>query len=190
MHSPSPLRLTHFAHLALAFCIPAAAMVGCGASTSTEYGRQEMATDVELALAAFYKADPSLQKLVDSSYGYAIFPSIGKGGFGVGGSFGRGSVYETGKLVGYTSVKAGSIGFQLGGQAFRELIVFENKPSLDKFKRGEVEFAANATAVAANAGAAASSNFKDGSIVFTTAIGGLMYEASIGGQGFDYTPAP
>jgi lipid-binding SYLF domain-containing protein len=143
------------------------------------------------------------------SYGYAIFPTIGKAGAGIGGAHGSGHVYEKGTYVGDTKVTQLTFGLQLGGQAYSQIIFFENKKAFDDFTSGNFEFGAQATAVAITAsasaqatttgtGAGASSKasnattagtgYQNGMAVFTVAKGGLMYEASIGGQKFDYSP--
>ncbi len=140
------------------------------------------------AIADFKKADPSMKIFFDEAYGYAVFPNVGKGAMGVGAARGAGLVYEQGKVVGKTTLTQVTIGFQLGGQAFREIIFFENKEALDRFKAGNFEFAAQASAVAATAGASAKADYEGGVAVFTAAKGGLMYEASIGGQKFSFTP--
>jgi lipid-binding SYLF domain-containing protein len=145
----------------------------------------------------------------DNSYGYAVFPTIGKAGFIVGGSYGKGRVYEQGEYVGDSSVGKGSIGFQAGAQAYSQIVFFEDKRAFDDFTSGNFEFDANASAVAITAGASAGAStaggtsagasggkhdattkggYRKGMAVFTVAKGGLMFEASIGGQKFGYTP--
>ncbi|HYJ19724.1 MAG TPA: YSC84-related protein [Burkholderiales bacterium] len=143
-----------------------------------------------------------------NSYGYAVFPTIGKGGIGIGGAHGKGKVYAGGKHVGDTAMTQVTIGLQLGGQAYSEVIFFENKAAFDAFTSGNFEFGAQASAVAITAGASAqtgttgtttgasatqkdaatAAKYSNGMAVFTVAKGGLMYEASIGGQKFSYTP--
>lgn len=146
-----------------------------------------------------------------NSYGYALFPTIGKGGIGIGGAHGKGRVYVQGKHVGDTSMTQLTIGFQLGGQAYSQIIFFQDKRAFDEFSTGNFEFGAQATAVAITAGASASAStagggsagasggkndattvgsYHKGMAVFTVAKGGLMYEATIGGQKFSYTPLP
>jgi hypothetical protein len=165
------------------------------------------ADEYQDTINVFRKAVES-SKFFNAAYGYAVFPTIGKGGFGVGGAYGTGRVYEKGKLIGEASVTQLSVGFQLGGQAYSEIIFFENEAALREFTRGEFEFGAQASAVAitlaanakagsggANAGA---SVYKDkaatvgaynaGMAIFTVAKGGLMYEAAIAGQKFKFNP--
>ena len=145
---------------------------------------------------------------LDKSYGYAVFPTIGKGGIGIGGAYGSGKVYENRKYVGDTSMTQATIGLQLGGQAYSQIIFFEDKRAFNEFTTGNFEFGAQATAVAITAGASASAStagssagasggkndaktvgsYNKGMAVFSVAKGGLMYEASIGGQKYNYTP--
>jgi lipid-binding SYLF domain-containing protein len=147
-------------------------------------------------------------KLLKTAYGYAVFPTIGKGAVGVGGAYGKGKVYQKGKFIGDTSMTQVTVGFQLGGQAYSEIIIFENPQALKDFTAGNFEFEADASAVAITAAAGAkgsttgssagaSAGKKDaktvggyhkGMATFTVAKGGLMYEASIGGQKFSFTP--
>lgn len=144
----------------------------------------------------------------DNSYGYAIFPTIGKAGFVVGGAYGKGRVYVGGNVVGDTTMTQLSLGFQLGGQAYSEVIFFQDKRAFDEF-RGNFEFGAQATAVAITAGVSAGTStagasagasggqnnattvgsYYKGMAVFIVAKGGLMYEASVSGQKFTYTPS-
>jgi lipid-binding SYLF domain-containing protein len=142
------------------------------------------------------------------SYGYAVFPTVGEGGLGVGGAFGKGRVYVHGRYVGDTSMGQISVGFQAGGKAYSQIIFFEDKRALDEFESGTFEFAAGASAVAITAGASASAGtsgasagasggkkharatgvYEKGMAVFTIAKGGLMYAATIAGQKFSFTP--
>lgn len=140
------------------------------------------------AIAEFKKADSSMQAFFDKAYGYAVFPTVGKGGMGIGGAYGKGTVFRKGEAVGSTSLTQLTIGFQLGGQAYREIIFFKDKTAFDNFKKGNFELSAQASAVAVTAGASADVDFEGGVAVFTMAKGGLMYEASVGGQKFTFEP--
>lgn len=145
----------------------------------------------------------------NNCYGYAIFPSIGKGGFFLGGSYGNGKVYQGGEFTGRVTVLEGSIGFQVGGKKFSEIIFFEDKRAFDEFTNGTFEFDATAQAIAITAGieaqassygssAGASKNPKTlvqaettyykGMAIFVHSKGGFMIEVSIGGQKFKYKP--
>jgi len=147
----------------------------------------ELERNASITISKFKTEDPTLDRFFQSAAGYAVFPNVGKGAIGVGGAYGKGVVYENGSVVGYTSLSQGTIGLQLGGQAYSEIIFFESAASLSNFKYGNMEFSAQASAVAATAGASADADFEEGVAVFTMAKGGLMYEASIGGQKFSYT---
>lgn len=133
-------------------------------------------------VAAFKKSDPDLAAFFSKARGYIVYPSVGKAGFGIGGAHGKGVVYESGKVVGSSSLSQVSFGFQLGGQVYSEIVFFENKAAMNKFKKGEIELSAQASAVAVKSGIGAKTDFKDGIAIFTMAKGGLMYEASVAGQ--------
>jgi len=149
---------------------------------------EKIIDDSKAAKEEFTKSDGLMKNLFDNSYGYVIFPNVGKGAIGVGGAAGNGIVYENGNAVGTAKMKQVSVGFQFGGQVYREVIFFENKAALDRFKENKFEFAAQVSAVAVTAGASANVKYKEGVMVFTQEKGGLMYEASIGGQKFSYKP--
>lgn len=142
--------------------------------------------EVAETIANFKAKDPKLKVFFDQAYGYAVFPTVGKGGIGIGGAYGKGKVYRQGTYIGNTSLTQVTIGFQLGGQAYSELIFFKDKAALNRFTEGNFELGAQASAVAVTAGAAANADYSDGVAIFTMAKGGLMYEASVGGQKFSY----
>jgi lipid-binding SYLF domain-containing protein len=144
--------------------------------------------DVLKAVATFKKADPSMQEFFDKSVGYAVFPGITKGAVGVGAAHGEGEVLEHGAVIGTTGMTQVTVGAQLGGQQYAEIIFFETKDALDSFKGGHYEMSAQASAVAAAEGKSANAKYRQGVAVFTVAKGGLMYEASIGGQKFSFHP--
>jgi lipid-binding SYLF domain-containing protein len=144
----------------------------------------------------------------DNSYGYAVFPTIGKAGIGIGGAYGKGRVYKNGTYVGNTSMKQLTVGWQLGGQGYSQIVFFQDQRAFDEFTTGRFEFGAQATAIAITAGASASANtagsstsasggkhdaitagsYNKGMATFTVAKGGLMVEVSVGGQKFSYSP--
>ena len=148
--------------------------------------KKEIIAESEDAKSEFIKADKEMKELFSKAYGYVIFPNVGKGGLGVGGAAGNGSVYEKGKQIGTAKLTQVSIGLQAGGQAYREVVFFEEKKTMDRFKEDRIEFAAQLSAVAAASGASANAKYVEGVMVFTMAKGGLMYEASIAGQKFKY----
>jgi len=138
----------------------------------------------QVALTAFKEKDPKVQRFVDESAGYLVIPTVGKGGFGIGGARGKGVLYEDGAVTAIITLTQVSFGFQAGGQAYSEFIFFEDNATLTNFKRGNYELGAQASAVAVTAGASADAKFNGGMAIFTQAKGGLMYEASVGGQKF------
>ncbi|HSF52251.1 MAG TPA: YSC84-related protein [Algoriphagus sp.] len=142
--------------------------------------------DSEDAKAAFLKDDPSMSDLFSSAYGYVILPNVGKGGLGVGGASGNGTAYQGGALVGFAKMTQVTVGFQAGGQAYSEVVFFETQEAFDRFKANKIEMSAQVSAVAAKSGASANAKYVDGVAVFTRTKGGLMYEASVGGQKFKY----
>ncbi|HEX9183391.1 MAG TPA: YSC84-related protein [Burkholderiales bacterium] len=164
-----------------------------------------LADDYAPTIKVFRDAGES-GKYFGTSYGYAVFPTIGKGGVGIGGAHGKGRVYAKGAYVGDTSMTQLTIGLQLGGQAYSQIVFFQDKRAFDEFTSGNFEFGAQATAVAITAGASAqvstggtgagasgtqshaktAGGYQKGMAVFTVAKGGFMYEASIGGQKFNY----
>ena len=148
------------------------------------FGQKNVAKKSKKAIKAFKKADPKIIKYFDSAYGYAMFPRVGKGGIGIGGAFGNGTVYKGGEQVGDCRLKQVSIGFQFGGQKYSELIFFENEASYERFVSSDFEFAAQVSAVALASGVSENAKYRNGIMVFTRAIGGLMYEAAVGGQKF------
>lgn len=143
--------------------------------------------DSKRAKYAFARTDKDIENLFKTSYAYAIFPNVGKGAVGVGGAAGSGTVFEKGKAIGTVRMTQVSVGVQLGGQSYREVIFFENKAALDRFKEDNFELAAQTSAVALKSGVSANAKYREGVLVFTEEKSGLMYEAAIGGQKFNFT---
>jgi len=141
---------------------------------------------VKQALLKAEKTDPAMAKWFEEAYAYAVLPRVGKGGIGIGGAHGKGLVIHGDRTVGKTSMSQITIGFQLGGQVYAEYIMFKDKTAFDHFTRGNFEMGAQVSAVAVTLGASADANYDGGVAVFTIAEGGLMFEASIGGQKFEY----
>jgi lipid-binding SYLF domain-containing protein len=136
------------------------------------------------AKAEMLEKDADMQRFFDSAIAYVIIPTVGKGGIGIGGARGKGLLYEGGQITAEVTLSQLTIGFQWGGQAYSEFIFFKDDVALADFKRGNYELGAQASAVAVTAGASADANYSDGVAIFTQAKGGLMYEASVGGQKF------
>jgi len=143
---------------------------------------------VEETIAKFKEADSSMKVFFDKAYGYVVFPGVGKGGFIIGGGHGTGWVYEQGTLVGRATVTQLTVGAQIGGQSYREIIFFKDKETLDTFKKGNFELSAQASAIIVKQGASKDSSYDRGVAVFTMPKKGAMAEASVGGQKFKYTP--
>jgi len=145
-------------------------------------------SDPASVLAKFKEKDPGLEKVFAEARGYALFQTVGKGGIGIGGARGKGDVFEGGVLIGKTTLTQVTIGFQLGGQVYSEIILFKDKTALDDFKRGNFELDAQASAIAVTARASRDIAYNRGVAILTMGKGGLMYEASVGGQKFTYKP--
>jgi lipid-binding SYLF domain-containing protein len=161
---------------------------GCSTAPKSEAKRTNLETEAQAAIQVAKTADPGMQKFFDTAAGYAVFPSIGKAAWVVGGAYGKGMLYEHGQPVGYCDMTQASVGLAWGGQAFTEIIFFETTEALNKFKAGQLALAAQASAVAVTAGASANANYSNGVLVFTRGEKGLMVEASVGGQKFTYQP--
>jgi lipid-binding SYLF domain-containing protein len=162
---------------------------GCSTAPQTADQRSLLNSDVDNTVQRMSNDDPSFKPFIDNARAYVVFPSVGKGAAGIGGAYGRGEVFDQGHFIGYADISQGTLGVQLGGQAFSEVIAFETGGALDRFKSGQFAFDANASAVALKSGAAATSRYTNGVTVFTDPVGGLMFEASIGGQNFSFQPS-
>ncbi len=172
------------------FALTLLAMSMIFATTYTHAWEPDNTNKLSLAVAqALIKAkdkDSAMKHWFDEAYAYAVFPKVGKGGIGIGGAHGKGLVIRGNQTMGKTSLSQLTIGFQLGGQVYAEYILFKDKTAFDHFTRGNFEMGAQVSAVALTAGVSADANYDGGVKVFTLAEGGLMYEASIGGQKFKY----
>jgi lipid-binding SYLF domain-containing protein len=169
---------------------------GLALADTAEEAKADQAT-----MTKFRQSDV-VKKFDKNAYGYAVFPTIGKGGIGIGGAYGKGRVYVAGKRTGTTSMTQVSIGFQLGGEAYSELIFFQDKRAYDDFTSGNFEFGVQAQAIAITSSAGASTSttgstanantaqadvsYDKGMAIFIMGKGGLMYEASVGGQKFNF----
>lgn len=159
---------------------------GCG-GWDPQQGEKEREQAAQ-TIAQFKAKDQGIDRFFKSAYGYAVFPTVGKGGLGIGGAYGKGYVYRQGNIIGTAKLAQVTVGFQWGGQAYSEIIFFQDRAAMERFKQNRLELSAQASAVAITAGAAANANYEKGVAVFTLAKGGLMYEASVGGQSFSFTP--
>ena len=148
--------------------------------------REKLTAEVAESIEAFKKTDSTLKEFFTKSAGYAVFPKVAKGAMGVGAANGKGQLFEKGKVVGETGLTQITIGLQLGGQVYYGIIFFEDEKTVKDFKEGNVELSAQVSAVAAAEGASKNAKYKLGVAIFTVARGGLMYEASVGGQKFSF----
>jgi hypothetical protein len=187
------------------FCLPAVfVMIALIFTTSSAFAAEDYSSTINV-----FKQSPQVEPYFKNAYGYAVFPTIGKGGLGIGGAYGKGQVYRGGKVTGKTELMKLSIGLQAGGQAFSEIIFFQDKRAYDEFTSGQFAFDAEASAVAITAGAQAQAGstgttagvsagpktgahaetkYRKGMAVFVHTKGGLMYEAAIAGQKFNFEP--
>ncbi len=171
------------------------AAIGIGLTITTlvlladqEKDLEELGKKVPDTIAQFKAKDSTLSNFFHQAHGYVIFPRVSKGGFVVGGAGGKGLVYEEGTLIGSATLSQGTFGAQIGGQVFSEVIFFETAAALDSFKRSKFVMSAQVGAVAAAEGVGQTAKYENGVAVFTLVQGGLMAEASVGGQKFDFKP--
>jgi lipid-binding SYLF domain-containing protein len=158
-------------------------LAGCATTPSND----SLIRESRATLDRFVDNDPGLRSWVDHAWGYAVFPEIAKGGLGVGGGFGHGIVFEQGRPIGRATTSQATIGAQIGAQSYSQVIFFQDDAALRTFQRENLEFSAQATAVAATAGKAATTSYERGVAVFILIRGGLMAEVSVGGQKFRYS---
>ena len=161
------------------------ALVGCS-STIDPVKRDQIIEDSKMAKTAFMETDSNLSELFDKAEGYVIFPNVGKGAIVAGGASGNGAVYQNGQLIGMAKLKQVDVGLQLGGQAFRQVILFQTESELNRFKQGNFELTGNASAVAMHEGKAKSVEFRNGLAIATMPKAGAMVEVSVGGQKFEF----
>ena len=156
-----------------------------------------------------FESSPNVKPFFENAYGFAVFPTVGKGAIGIGGAYGKGKVYVDDRVVGTITLRKLSVGLQMGGQAFSEIIFLKDRRAFEEFTGGTYEFDASASAVAITAGAQAQTgtvgdtagasagpstgghvetSYNRGTAVFVHALGGLMFEAAVGGQKFKFTP--
>jgi lipid-binding SYLF domain-containing protein len=166
----------------------ASADEGGAEEKQAEQKQDELSVQVQQIKKDWQAKDDTFNAALDKAYGYAIFPEVGKGGFIVGASHGKGEVYEKGKLIGRVKMTQTTVGAQVGGQTFAQVILFKNKKALDRFKQSLFEGSAAATAIGGKRGAAAASKYKDGVAIMVLPLKGAMAEAAVGGQKFKFEP--
>lgn len=172
----------------LSLCVAAPACAGSqkGTSSGEKVERVEGVADT---IALFKQKDPSIAQLFSQSAGYVVFPTVGEGGFIVGGGHGHGEGYEGGAYVGRVTLSELSVGAQVGGQSYSQVVFFETPVDFKRMKDNAFKFDAEVSAVAADAGVAKNAKFKDGVATFIIPKQGLMAAASVGGQKLEFTPA-
>lgn len=148
----------------------------------------KLQNEVKEALTEFAKSNPQVESHLHKAYGFAFYPKITKGGLGIGGAGGKGLVFDNKTVIGESKLAQATFGLQAGGQQYMEIILFEDQPALDRFIAGKIKFSGQASAVALKDGASADVNYQDGVAIFTKTLGGLMAEASVGGQKFTFKP--
>lgn len=163
-------------------------VAGCSTAPKSTAERMDLRTEAAQKIASARATDPSLRPFFDDSAGYAVFPTVGKGGLVVGGAYGKGVLYEKGQPVAFCDLTQASVGLQAGGQAYTEFVFFETPKALADFKAGNYTFSAQATAVALKSGAGSNAKYADSVAVFTMDESGLMGEAALGGQKFSIAP--
>jgi lipid-binding SYLF domain-containing protein len=171
-----------------AIALATSLLISCSTAPTTPTERDDLIRKAQAERQEWNRLDPGIEALAKKSHGAVFFPEITKGGLGIGGAYGRGVVYEQGQHIGYADVTQGTVGLQAGGQTYSEVIVFEHKAAMDRFKQNRVDFGANASAVIAQTGAAKNARFVDGVAVFVRPINGAMAEAAVGGQRITFVP--
>jgi lipid-binding SYLF domain-containing protein len=162
---------------------------GCSSAPTTTADQKQLSDESHSALTEMKDISPDLRDTLSNAYGWVVFPTVAKGAVGVGAAFGRGEVYEHGKFIGYAELSQGTLGPSIGGQSYKEILVLQNQEAMDSCKANHLTLDANASAVALKAGADASaSSYNHGVAVFLQSEGGLMLEASVGAQQFNFQP--
>jgi len=180
--------------LCLVFGLMAALLLvaGCSTAPKSQSDRDLLQKEAGLTIEKFKAADPGLQKFFTNAAGYAVFPSIAKGGWFLGGAYGRGIIYEKSSAgtnpTGYVDTTHASIGLQWGGQTFSEIVFLETSEAVYNLKHGKLKFSASLSAVAAKAGASTAVDYAEHVAIFTLSEAGLMLEGAVGGQKFGFAP--
>ena len=170
------------------FLIILSLFISFTASSQVGGWNAELSKESNETLKKMIETTPKLQTFLDKAYGYVVFPKVTKAGLIIGGAGAKGMVFKSKTAVGESGLKQATLGLQAGGQQYSEIIFFENKESFDHFINGRLKFDGQASAIAVKKGVSLDIAYKDGVAVFTRTKGGLMYQASIGGQHFKYEP--
>ena len=161
-------------------------MVGCATAPNTQAERRGLVAEADATVATMTAKDPTLQRMLDNSPGYAVFPNIGAAGAIVGGAYGRGVLFEQGRPAGFVELNQGSLGALIGGQTYSQIMVFENESAMSRIKAGNFDVGAEASAVALSAGIADAAQFENGVAIFQLPKGGLMATAAVNGQKINF----
>lgn len=167
--------------------VMAGMLAACASAPESRPDQTALEARANAVIESMVAKDPTLAQVLEDSAGYVVFPQVAEAGFIVGGSNGIGVLYENGRATGYSELYEGTLGLQLGGQSFSELVVFQNEAALDRFKAGNFDLTAGVTAVAIQSGAGAQARFEGGVAVFVADETGLMAGATVGGQTMSYT---
>lgn len=173
---------------AILLCSIATSLYAAGLNPFKKH-RRSGEENAQLLIERMKRIDPEIDSVFKNATAWAVFPSIGKAGIGIGGAAGNGRVYRKGQFIGTTTMSQISVGFQFGGQVYSEIIFFQDDKTLERFKNGQFELGANVSAVVFRAGVARTAGYKDGTIIMVIPREGLMYEATISGQKFTFKPA-
>ncbi len=179
-------KIKNYSLLLLVFTVLFSSNINAQDDFISDKNRETLVIDAKYALDELKKINTDVERLANDSFGYVIFPNVGKGAFIAGGAAGNGVVYQGGEQIGWAKLRQVDVGLQIGGEAFREVIFFQTQQDLEEFKSGELEFTSGVSAVAITKGASRSVNFEDGMAVVTMPKGGAMLEVSVGGQKFSY----
>lgn len=163
--------------------------LGCASAPETRPEQNSLEAQADATIASMTREDPSLGAMLTAAPGYVVFPEIGEGGFIAGGSAGVGVVYEDGEPIGFAELREGSVGAQVGGQSYAQLIVFDTQAALERLKTNNFDLTADASATLIRSGAASSTRFEDGTAVFVDDEAGMMVEAAVGGQSITFVPS-
>ena len=175
--------------LACALSGAMACLSSCATVPETAAERDQLVSDSEATASKFRSEDPRTRSFFDNAYGHVVFPKITQGGVGIAGAYGRGVVYQGGRMVGYASMTQGTIGAQIGGMAWSEILFFENRWAFDKFKSNQFAASANASFAGPKQGGTNTLNYADGVMIFTLDTRGFAVTAAVGAQQFEYEPS-
>ena len=166
-------------------------LTACSTAPRSQSDRDVLIKEADATVEIFKTADPDLKRFFDqSSAGYAVFPSIAKGGWIFGGAYGRGVLYEKTpagtSATGYVDTTHASVGLQWGGQSFSEIVFLETPDAVGRFKYGKLKLSGSLSAVAVRSGASKAVNYSDSVAIFTLGEAGLMLEGAVGAQKFGF----